>query len=456
MYIMYWGLLYVIFMAVVAKFTVVLLAWLIETTAEMNLVLVTVIIIAVGLSLFLLPPVPGVPIYLTGGILIPNVGQRVLGGIAPAVIYTCFVSIALKLLACTLQQKAIGVPLSGKVYIRQLVGMNSGLIRTMRLVLGQRGLNIAKVAILVGGPDWPTSVLCGIMDLGLFQILLGTLPVFFLIVPTVLAGTFVWMSGLQMCSEKDVLEEACDYFDASPKYDYATTLSAIFLTGAGMVQSGSMVVATVYLEAAVRTRGGELDAIPIDKEVALADEMDAEKRLIFDEVTQWHLIPLFMKLNLLLGSFCIIVSCYLLGIIGGCFVPFQLGGGYTFSGELDNKGLDGNVTNFVLRNGVIAMGCFGLCFLLLNVWWKWAESKVQAFIKSGKKVERSFIEVDEDGEEWTGEEEEVGATTATEQVRQQVITTNNKAQIAPTEEPMEEPKVTGNENTNETNEKKEE
>ena len=308
MYIMYWGLLYVIFMAVVAKFTVVLLAWLIETTAEMNLVLVTVIIIAVGLSLFLLPPVPGVPIYLTGGILIPNVGQRVLGGIAPAVIYTCFVSIALKLLACTLQQKAIGVPLSGKVYIRQLVGMNSGLIRTMRLVLGQRGLNIAKVAILVGGPDWPTSVLCGIMDLGLFQILLGTLPVFFLIVPTVLAGTFVWMSGLQMCSEKDVLdvEEACDYFDASPKYDYATTLSAIFMTGAGLVQSGSMVVATVYLEAAVRTRGEEvsgralrktrirastkltlfrldrsaqLDAIPIDKEVALADEKDAEKKV---------------------------------------------------------------------------------------------------------------------------------------------------------------------------------
>ena len=140
--------------------------------------------------------------------------------------------------------------------------------------------------------------------------------------------------------------------------------------------------------------------------------MSRSAQLIFDEVTQWHLIPLFMKFNLLLGSFCIIVSCYLLGIIGGCFVPFQLGGGYTFSGELDNKGLDGNVTNFVLRNGVIAMGCFGLCFLLLNVWWKWAESKVQLFIKSGKKLEVNIIEVDEDGELWTGEiEEEVGWTT---------------------------------------------
>ena len=47
------------------------------------------------------------------------------------------------------------------------------------------------VTILVGGPDWPTSVLCGILGLDLLPILLGTLPVFLLILPTVMGGAFL-------------------------------------------------------------------------------------------------------------------------------------------------------------------------------------------------------------------------------------------------------------------------
>ena len=71
-----------------------------------------------------------------------------------------------------------------------MVGVNSDMIRTMKIVLGERGLTKAKVAILVGGPDWPTSVLCGIMGLPLLPVLLGTLPVWLLIIPTVLTQRF--------------------------------------------------------------------------------------------------------------------------------------------------------------------------------------------------------------------------------------------------------------------------
>jgi len=408
-YMMYWGIGYIIMQVIMAKLTVVLLSWLIEVTEEMNLVVVTFIIIAVGLALFLLPPVPGVPIYLTGGILIPNVGKEVLGGIAAAVSYTCIVSIILKLGACTLQQKAIGEPMSGKVYIRQLVGINSVMIRTMKLVLGQPGLNVAKVAILVGGPDWPTSVLCGIMRLSWPQIMLGTLPVFFLIVPTVLAGTFVWMAGLEMCSEKDIAEGLCEYLDPSPKYDYASTLSAIFLAGAATVQSGSMVVATIYLEAAMRTRKGELDAIPIDKEVEEADKKNEVTNIIRNEVTQWHLVPFIMKANLVLGASSIMICCYLVSVIGGCFEVFQLGGGYTFSGTLG-----GNVFNLFLRNGVIAMSAFVASGLFLLIHMKWTNKKVQEYVDSGKPLPVPPVPEEEVGE--SGQDTVVGSTAGKSQI----------------------------------------
>ena len=36
-------------------------------------------------------------------------------------------------------------------------------MKVMSLLLRERGMSLAKVAILVGGPDWPTSVTVGIL-----------------------------------------------------------------------------------------------------------------------------------------------------------------------------------------------------------------------------------------------------------------------------------------------------
>jgi hypothetical protein len=45
---------------------------------------------------------------------------------------------------------------------------------------------LGKVCILVAGPDFPTSVLCGILKLNIPQMLLGTTPVIFVsIIPQV-------------------------------------------------------------------------------------------------------------------------------------------------------------------------------------------------------------------------------------------------------------------------------
>lgn len=152
-YAVYWGLAFMIMNVIVAQFTLVFLSWLIEQTSEMRLLSVTLILVGIGMTMFLLPPVPGVPIYLTLGIVIIPTGRDTFG-LLGSVIYALAVSLCLKLLACTLQQKLIGGLLQNKVAVRQFCGVNSSVMRSMKLVLMQPGFSIAKVTILVGGPDW--------------------------------------------------------------------------------------------------------------------------------------------------------------------------------------------------------------------------------------------------------------------------------------------------------------
>eukprot|EP00980_Cylindrotheca_fusiformis_P002221 scaffold517_cov119-Cylindrotheca_fusiformis.AAC.4 len=123
-YAIYWGAAFMIMQVIVAQLTVLFLSWLIEATSPLGLGAVTGIMVGVGLIMFLLPPVPGVPIYLTLGIVIIATGRELLG-IIGCMAFGAAVSLLLKLLACTLQQKAIGERLSNYVSIRQLVGINS-------------------------------------------------------------------------------------------------------------------------------------------------------------------------------------------------------------------------------------------------------------------------------------------------------------------------------------------
>ena len=373
------GITYMAMQVIAAKFTVLFLSWMKVEFARVSFVMVTLIIMLVGMTLFLLPPIPGVPIYLTGGLMIPAVATGIgtqddgsngpaqfPGGIPGAVAYTCIVSTFLKLAACTLQQKAIGEPLGHKVWIRQLVSVNSDAIRTMKLVLQQPGLSVAKVAILIGGPDWPTSVFCGIMHLPLHQILLGTLPVFFLIVPTVLAGTFLWMSLLM------------DPVTKQPIYDWAVTVSTIFMLLAAAVQSGSMVVAAYHLERAVSTRGDELKAIPIDQEVLDADRRNITRNLLYVQITQWDKVPYFWKKVLHFGVFCQVCSCYIT-------MTFTYSSPYS----LTNKPSDlpgGHWYNLLTVYGWISMLFFCLALLCWYFFRSWAYRQVTVYQKSGKPL----------------------------------------------------------------------
>lgn len=139
-----------------------------------------------GIGLFMLPPVPGPPIYLFGGLVISDTCPW---GYWWGTLVCIGVCVFLKLSACALQQKVIGERLSSNDYVRRTVGMHRPFMRAVRNVLAQPGLSFGKCMILCGGPDWPTSVLAGIMRLSLFQCLLGTLPVSLNLVPLVLVGS---------------------------------------------------------------------------------------------------------------------------------------------------------------------------------------------------------------------------------------------------------------------------
>jgi len=159
-YAVYWGIAYLFLSVLGSRFVTVFLSWLIETTQNLHISLVTGIIVAVGMVLFLLPPIPGIPIYLAGGIVLVNVGRDYFGVYA-SIVYACFVSLIIKLLGCCMQQKLIGGTLGSNIKVRQAVGINSEGIRAMRVILSENGFTRRKVAVLVGGPDWPVSVLCG-------------------------------------------------------------------------------------------------------------------------------------------------------------------------------------------------------------------------------------------------------------------------------------------------------
>jgi len=82
-YAVYWGVAFMILQVFVANLTVVFLSWMIEKTANLGLGAVTGIMCLVGALMFLLPPVPGVPVYLTLGIVLPAQGHTSLGKSLP-------------------------------------------------------------------------------------------------------------------------------------------------------------------------------------------------------------------------------------------------------------------------------------------------------------------------------------------------------------------------------------
>jgi hypothetical protein len=192
------------------------------------------------------------------------------------------------------------------------------------------------------------------MDLDLIPILVGTLPIIFLITPTLLTGSFIYMSNLK------------DEDTGVPEFPWAGTMATVFTAITAFVQFGSMVVAAYYLEQTVSERKDELDSIPIDEEVKERDDKDEAIRQKFDEVTQWNAVPAFPKFILISSVTTMILSCYMVQVFASdCFEEYDL----TYS--IDEH-LNGDWKNLVKPLGVVANVLFATSVVQIYIFRTWA------------------------------------------------------------------------------------
>jgi len=209
------------------------------------------------------------------------------------------------MVAIVIQQKIIGEHFaSRKVSIRHMVGVNSLEIRAVRNILEQPGMNIRKVSVLCGGPDWPVSVLTGILRLPLLSMLYGSLPVFFLIAPCVMAGAF-----LLRASENGLWG----------------SISTMTLAVTVLVQSGAMLAAIHFIAKTAIDNEKVLLALPADEEVLKRESAVEEKLKLRTRVSAWGRLGLFHRVLLAFAAACMTGSCYVFQLFGSrCFKSFEV------------------------------------------------------------------------------------------------------------------------------------
>jgi phosphatidylinositol-3,4,5-trisphosphate 3-phosphatase/dual-specificity protein phosphatase PTEN len=173
--VVYWGGGFLLLVVGVGKVTTVFLSWLNEALASLSLVAVVLIFMATGLTMFLCPVIPGIPVYITAGLVVTRRAMDDYDFWTGVAIATC-TAWSIKMLSVIVQHKVFGERLSTYVYVRSVVAVNSVQTRAMSKILAVPGFTWAKMVILVGGPDWPTTTLTGVLGLPLCQVFIGSLP----------------------------------------------------------------------------------------------------------------------------------------------------------------------------------------------------------------------------------------------------------------------------------------
>jgi len=354
------------------KLTNVFVAWLIDALlrAQVGLGVVLGVVIAVGMVLFLIPPVPGFAVYLMASFLIPRFVPFWQG-----VALSIATSFGLKLTASLVQQKIIGQRMGGLTSVRALIGVNSTTTRAIRKLLATPGWGVGKVCILVGGPDWPTSVCCGILRLNAASMLLGTTPVLVVIAAVTVAGA----SQLRR-SEGGVW----------------ASVSSMTLGIASAVMFVTLVASAYFIEDTAEKYRDELEKLPRDEEVDALERRKEEAARIFGAATAWartrarsaRPMPWWMRANLALGAALQIVACYAAQFFGSlCFAPFEM------TDSIDEQ-LDGDWTNLFLPAGRVVILVWFVSCANLAVFRLWAQLRVRAYVRDSAD-DLAFKDVDQ-------------------------------------------------------------
>ena len=340
--IIYWGLIWFTLNIGISKIVTVFLSWLSSYLETFNLFTSLIIFTLVGLSLFLLPPVPGVPVYITGGVVLPKLLPY---NLATSIFLVSILGLFIKFMAIAIQQKVFGENLGKYIYIRKLVEVNSSTTKSIKIILETPGMNLAKIAILCGGPDWPVSVLTGILRQDLKQMLIGSIPVYLLILPCVCTGAFLTQTG--------------DIWEA---------IASITLISTALLQGLSILIAMYYIHKFQTRETQKIDLIPPDIQVEEYENQQKEHLDRYNQFTNWHRenpsFPYLQKMILIFGAVSTILYCYLFQFWSE--VCFQ---NYEITDDLEK--IQHNPLNIIKTTGYygLLLFSFSICTLILFKSW---------------------------------------------------------------------------------------
>jgi len=178
--------------------------------------------------------------------------------------------------------------------VKKFVGVHTPTMKAVRAILSAPGFSFGKMAVLVGGPDWPTSVLTGILNLPLCTMLCGSVPVFFLILPCGFAAGYLLRAG------EDVENSA-----------WHQAVANICLALSGIMQGGASILATYYIQRMISAHdtGVKIEEWKDDAqeaEIKEAVEADAKKAEELLKRINFAVQPCYNRAILILGS---LLSC---------------------------------------------------------------------------------------------------------------------------------------------------
>jgi len=331
--------------------TYIFLAWLNSTLAAVPLYISCLVCFGVGLIMFLLPPVPGASVYLFIGLVIGAQAMTEGGvGMILGILISTTVGTITKLAGCT-GQYFIGYFLGGSVKIQQMIGVNTVPTRALEKIVSKPGFAFGKVMVLVGGPDWPVSVTCGILRVNLLQMLLGTLPIWFCALPICAVGAFMIMMG-----------------DPEQGGLY-TLLSTVAMGVSGGINGATFLFFWQQWFKVVNKDREELSAFR-EEHTAVEELTKKEAAYVqaLADVSRWNDLPnLNRTLSIVTAAIHILAFGIFYMMTESCFREFTLGQS-EIDGNFEDSGLEGNAFNIVrLPLGLGANGLFFTACLLQYV-----------------------------------------------------------------------------------------
>lgn len=260
------------------------------------------------------------------------------------------------------------------------MGVDKVFTRAIQSILEKRGMPLSKVSVLVGGPDWPTSVLCGILKLNLISVVWGTCPVIFVSTPVVLSGSFMAGPNANVAGKND-------------ETGIWDTLTPVMIGVAFVSQLASAVIAVYYIQEVIYTDGEQLAAPRKEHDdVARLTKAEAQYVQAYNETLDWKTLKSRSKFPLLFITGGLLFSNFFFVFFDEtCFRPFKVTGVIDF--PYDEGGLDGDWLNLIKPLGWVAHVAFFICALGHFAFLQRAGSAArEKMIVNKRKLDRAIAE----------------------------------------------------------------